>query len=240
MNPPHPATPAKRAPDVIADALMARIRHGELLPGTMLPTERELCEAFDASRPTVREAVARIQLMGFATTEAGRRPRAARPSLEGILRATGSTILGLLGEGQSAAHLEQMRQFIEVGAVRDATKKANTLQISRIKQALDDNFAAIGTPDFGKTDILFHRSIVSVTDNPVLLTVHDIFISRLIEQRPSLPDQNARDIRVYGEHRAVFQGLLEGDEVAATGSMDRHLARSYRERLAASEPANEP
>ena len=44
---------------VVFEGLLARIRQGDLEPGAQLPTEAELCEAFEVSRTVVREAVAR-------------------------------------------------------------------------------------------------------------------------------------------------------------------------------------
>ena len=41
----------------VADTLRRRILHGEFGPGERLPTERELCELFSASRITIRRSL---------------------------------------------------------------------------------------------------------------------------------------------------------------------------------------
>jgi GntR family transcriptional regulator len=67
--------PAKKSAPryrVIADVLLEEVRKGRYPLGSLLPTEAKLCERFDASRHTVREALRVITQKGLIT----RRPRA--------------------------------------------------------------------------------------------------------------------------------------------------------------------
>lgn len=222
----------------IADVLIAQIRQGEFEVNDALPTERDLCSRFDASRPTVREALALVQHRGYLDAGGGRRPRARRPVLAEVLRNAGGSIRDILGDVESNAHLEQMRSFIEVGAVREAAIRAGTVDIARIRAALDNNRLAIGTPAFAQTDIMFHRAIVAVAANPVILTLHDMFVSEMLAVRPAERDPAAHDRIVYAEHRAIFDALIKGDVHASIDEMDRHLARSFRDRLASAGAAD--
>lgn len=228
----------RRAPDLIADELIAQIRGGDFPPDTPLPTERELCERFAASRPTVREALAQIQMRGYATAGVGKRPRAALPSIATVLRGTGDLIREVLGDAESGAHLEQMRQFIESGAAREAANRADQIHLAKLQAALEQNFNAIGTADFAPTDIAFHRALVSVVGNPLILTLHDMFVSTMIAHRPPTDDAARYDRIAYDEHREIYHAVLDGDVVTATDVMDRHLARSYRARLKAPQQAS--
>ncbi|WP_299345563.1 FCD domain-containing protein [uncultured Maritalea sp.] len=221
----------KRAADAIADALIGQIRNGSITLNDALPTERELCEQFSASRPTVREALSQMQMRGYVETGGGKRPRAAKPSIQAILMTTGSHLREILGDAESAAHLEQMRQFIEAGAAREAANRADNVQITKLQTALEKNFTSIGTVDFPATDIAFHRAIVSVVGNPVILQLHDMFVSALLEHRPAMSEPEKHDTIAYEEHREIYQAILNGDVVTATNVTEKHLARSYRARL---------
>jgi len=222
----------KRASELMAQVLIEEIRSGMLPVGDALPTERELCDRFDASRPTVREALVLMQSGGYISTAAGKRPRADKPTIENIILTAGDHIREILGQAESGAHLEQMRQFVETGAVREAARKASNVQITLIRNALSDNFAAIGSETFPQTDIAFHRSIVAVVDNPIILTLHDRFVSVMLASRPALVERQQHDETMYEEHRCIYEAILRGDMVEATDIMDRHLERSYRSRLA--------
>jgi GntR family transcriptional regulator, sialic acid-inducible nan operon repressor len=229
----------RRASETIAEALIAEIRAGVMAQEAPLPTERELCERFNASRPTVREALAQMQLRGYVTAGAGRRPRASKPSLQTVLQAAGGHVREILGDAESGAHLEQMRQFIETGAAREAAMRADNVQLSKLQAALERNFDAIGTGAFPGTDIAFHRALVSVIGNPVILALHDMFVSAMLAARPQNEDPDRYDRNSYDEHRQIYQAILDGDVITATDVMDRHLARSYRARLKTPRSANE-
>jgi DNA-binding FadR family transcriptional regulator len=221
----------RRTPDLIADALITEIRDGSITTGTPLPTERDLCERFSASRPTVREALSQMQIRGYVFSGAGKRPRAQRPSIATVLKGTGDHIRDILGDAEGGAHLEQMRQFIETGAAREAAKRADNIHLTKLQAALERNFEAIGTPQFAPTDIAFHRILVSIIDNPVILTLHDMFVSTMLAHRPPTADAERHNRIAYDEHRAIYQAILGSDVVTATDVMDQHLARSYRARL---------
>lgn len=224
-------SPQERVPQLVAEALIEKIRDGAIPVGAPLPTERQLCEDFDTSRPTIREALALMQMRGFVDAGGGRRPRASRPSLQTILHSAAGHIRDLLGGPESGAHLEQMRQFIETGAAREAAIRGDRVQIARLQDALERNKAAIGTPEFATSDIAFHRALVSIVGNPVILTLHDMFVSDLLAQRAPVDDPAKHDAIAFEEHRAIYEAVLNGDVMTATNVMDRHLERSYRARL---------
>src|SRR3712207_3717315 len=50
----------------VADQLREAILDGRLPAGAVLPAERELCEQFDVSRTSVREALRVLQAQGLA------------------------------------------------------------------------------------------------------------------------------------------------------------------------------
>lgn len=221
-----------RTADSIANAIIDEIRLGTLRTGEVIPTERELCDRFSASRPTVREAIAQMQIRGFVDVGGGRRPRAILPNLLDVLSSAGEHIRYILGDAETGAHLEQMRQYIEAGAAREAALHANNSLLAKLSTALNDNFEAIGTKDFPKTDIEFHRQLVSFVGNPVMLTLHDMFVNSMLATRPTHVDAAKYDRIGYDEHRRIYEAIHAGDPQEATRVIDQHLTRAYRARLA--------
>lgn len=59
-----------------------RIVSGDWLPGTQVPSERELCEQFKISRITVRQAIAELATEGRLTRTQGRGTFVASPRIE--------------------------------------------------------------------------------------------------------------------------------------------------------------
>ena len=81
---PLPAPPVSTARprlfDEIAEALLGRIRSGELKPGDRLPPERRLVEEFGASRTAVREALRALAARGLVESHVGRGTFVHRPT----------------------------------------------------------------------------------------------------------------------------------------------------------------
>ena len=52
--------------------LLEQIVTGEFAPGTQLPTEKELCDLYHVSRPTVRQALVGLESQNLVRREQGR------------------------------------------------------------------------------------------------------------------------------------------------------------------------
>ena len=71
----------------LRELLKGEITSGRWAVGSRLPSERELCEKFDLSRTTVREAIAALVNEGLLTRDRGRGTFVAEPKiLEGLLQ----------------------------------------------------------------------------------------------------------------------------------------------------------
>jgi GntR family transcriptional regulator of arabinose operon len=56
----------------VSEILMQRILDGEWPPGTSLPAEPDLCEEFGVARGTLRQALSKLESMGYVRRERGR------------------------------------------------------------------------------------------------------------------------------------------------------------------------
>ena len=227
-----PRSQSQSAPQEIVTVLEAEIRAGTIQQDTPVPTERELCQRFGASRPTVREALIHLQTRGFIHSGNGKRPVVARPSVQQIIQEVNERLCSVLGDTQTSAYLEQMRQFIETGAAREASRHATSVQIAPIKMALDSCGKTIGKPAFVDADIAFHKQLVAILDNPVISAVHGMFTAQVIKLRPSADNRQLADQKTFDEHTTIFRAILDGDAEVATQLLDQHLIRSFRQRLA--------
>ena len=66
----QPVKPTKIA-DVIVHQLESLILEGTFKPGERLPPERELSERFQVSRPSLREAIRKLEARGMVQTRRG-------------------------------------------------------------------------------------------------------------------------------------------------------------------------
>lgn len=109
----------------IADILMKRITTNEWNVGYMIPTEKELCEQFHVSRPTMRSALSVLVNHGYLERVKGKGSYVSRPKiLEDAVVFQESFSRGLNAEG-----LEVQTEVLEQRTVEADETVANALGI---------------------------------------------------------------------------------------------------------------
>lgn len=153
-------TPAvsRSAAAQVADQLVLAMREDRLRPGHRLPAERELAERFGVSRPTLREALAALELAGIVQSQKGR----------GTVVVGTSSRVATWGVEILPPQVFEARMAIEPELARLAAEKRYAKDIAGLHVALDDlekEFAGTGTYT---TDIPVHRAIARAAHNPIL------------------------------------------------------------------------
>jgi GntR family transcriptional regulator, N-acetylglucosamine utilization regulator len=76
----------------LKEIIRERIRSGEWAPGSLIPSERELCERYGISRMTTRQSVGELVTEGLLYREQGKGTYVGRPKIaQQLLRLTGFT-----------------------------------------------------------------------------------------------------------------------------------------------------
>lgn len=214
--------------DAIVEHFQTLIVEGTLAPGERLPPERELAEQLDVSRPSLREALQKLETRGLIEIRQGGRtfvkdalgptitdPLAqlihAHPELGGDLVEFRKALEGV------AAHLAAMR----------ATEEDREILAARF-QAMEEAHAHGDPAQEAEADTGFHLCIADAAHNVILLHVMRSLFN-LMQQEPSTNRttlyrrKSARDI-LLKQHRDLFQGIMDGDAEAAHESALVHLS----------------
>ncbi|MEE3626537.1 FadR/GntR family transcriptional regulator [Nitrospirillum sp. BR 11752] len=215
----------------VADAIAADIRQGVHAPGQRLPSERDLAETFDVSRPTVREAMIALEILGLVEARHG----------SGIYvteQALASEAAAELDIG--AFELTEARRLVEgeVAALAAATITDQELtELAALVAEIGEENArnAVGE----QADRRFHLAIARATRNTALVGV----VEQLWDMRYQSPLcmamlERARTVgdqpRVE-EHQRILHSLAARDGQAARAAMRDHLGRVIEGLLAATE-----
>ncbi len=76
----------------LQEIIRERIRNGELAPGSLIPSERELCERYGISRMTARQAISGLEAEGLLYREQGKGTFVGQPVIaQQLLQLTGFT-----------------------------------------------------------------------------------------------------------------------------------------------------
>ncbi len=198
------------------------IMEGNLSPGDVLPTERELAQSFGISRGTLREAFRILEREGLidARPGGGRYLSKALDIIEDKNRIMDNI------ERATIIELLEARELFETGIVELAAKRATEEDIAEIEAA----FAKWGeidrdADDRSKPDQAFHLSIAKATHNVVLLNMielHMDLLQRTLNKTAKIP---GRKSEVYEEHLLILQAIKEHDPVKARLALLNHLGK---------------
>jgi DNA-binding FadR family transcriptional regulator len=213
---------------LIASAIAKEIHSGRMEEGSMLSSERQLCDRFGVGRSIIREAIRQLEMMGLVELRKGHRPRVAYPSFSGLLASISDASRLFFSGTEGGAHMEQARLFLETSMVRYAAHSATRAQIAKMVAAIEKADAVVDDlPRFRDADVAFHRALAEVPGNPIFIALHDAFVGGLMRARPDPADTARHNRRSNDEHKGVVQAIIARDAAAAEAILTKHLTRNF-------------
>jgi GntR family transcriptional repressor for pyruvate dehydrogenase complex len=200
------------------------IQDGRLPPGTLLPPERQLMAMFGVGRTSIREALFALNRMGLVQVRNGERPRVTAPTPEKLIAELSGAVRYFLLAPHGAEKFQEVRELFEIGVARIAAERRTDEDLLRLGEALEANVNSSGdVRRFEQTDVAFHYALAVVTQNPILVAVHDALVEWLTSQRTlALRHPDAERLAIEG-HRRVFEAVRDRNPEEAGKAMEDHL-----------------
>ena len=165
----------------VVDQIQTSILDGKITPGSKLPPERDLCELFQTSRGTLREALRILEQKNLIEIRLGVNGGAYVRNPNSELMAENLAML-IRSNEVGLEHLEEFREGIEGDVASLAAQRATAADIEQLqnllagaKQLCEQGLGR--WPDFVRLDEQIHMAIAKVAGNPlydfVLRSVHD-------------------------------------------------------------------
>ncbi|WP_026016613.1 FadR/GntR family transcriptional regulator [Catenovulum agarivorans] len=210
----------------VVDKIEEGIDNGSYLPGTRLPSERELSELFNVSRPTLREAIIALEVRGRVEvrTNAGvyvmNQEDKAKKSAVSHISAFELTQARALVEGEAAA----------LAAVSITPEELDKL--GELVEMLDDEASS------DEADRDFHLTICQSTRNKAL--IHTIQNLWELRKQPSVQQAHSyicsqSTAQRKEEHNVIYQALKARKPEQARSAMHKHFNRLINALFEASE-----
>jgi GntR family transcriptional regulator, sialic acid-inducible nan operon repressor len=222
--------PRRKLYHEVVSRLLQRIRTGEFPSGAHLPSERQLMESYGVGRPAVREALLTLQRMGLIEISHGERARVLEPTARAVVNQIADLAQHLLATSpQSLEHLKEARVFFEVGMVRIAATKANPTDVARLEAALTEHERSLADlTHFAAKDMIFHRTIASISGNPIYLALSEAMFEWLSKFHVELIRVPGAERLTIDEHRLIFERIADHDPDGAAAAMTSHLMRANK------------
>jgi GntR family transcriptional repressor for pyruvate dehydrogenase complex len=214
----------------VASAISAAIQAGTYKPGQKLPPERDLADEFAVSRPTVREAMIALDIMGLVEARHG----------SGIY-VTGSKVEAAPADLDIGAfELTEARRLFEGEAAALAATTITDEELAELESILADMVEENRQDLQGEqADRRFHVTIAKSTRNSAIaMVVETLWDLRyksplcisMLERARQLGDRPRVD-----EHRDIVAALRTRDPRQARAAMHHHLGRVIDGLLTATE-----
>ena len=208
----------------VVDGIQAMIQRGELEPGDLLMSERDLSDHFGVGRPSVRQALFVLDRMKLIEIRNGGRAQVRMPTAEGLFEELAKPIRYMMNQPEWVAQFEGVRFFMETGLARHAAEFATPEQIEQLSEVLTRNGAAIGQPkEFKDSDLAFHICISEMSGNPVLLNMYTASRDWMTREGLYLNIDEVHDRKAHIAHTKVFAAIADNDPDRAEAAMRTHL-----------------
>jgi GntR family transcriptional repressor for pyruvate dehydrogenase complex len=161
----RPTLTRSRIADQIFHDLKAQIIGGALLRGARLPTEKDLCEVYEVSVPTVREAIRALSVIGLIEVRHGSGAYVTA-NAEALVAMSLSAVIQLetVGVGDALGMLSVLNTYAAASAVRLATPA----DIHRLRDAAEALVDVQSAQRAASSVRAFHHALVKAAHNPLL------------------------------------------------------------------------
>jgi DNA-binding FadR family transcriptional regulator len=212
----------------VLDRLLLRIRAGEWGPGDQLPSERDIMEAYGVGRPAVREAMQAMERSGIVEIVHGERARVVVPTADLLIEQIAGGAQHLLRmQPDMLGHMKDARLFLETGLARIAAERATPGDITRLRQRLDDQRAALTESElFLQRDMMFHREIAIIAGNPIFPAIVEALFSWASAYYQTIVRAPGAEQITLAEHTRILEAIAINDAAEAAQAMHEHLTRA--------------
>jgi GntR family transcriptional repressor for pyruvate dehydrogenase complex len=196
----------------IADSVAMQIRQlivdRELKPGDHLPSQAELAEKLRVGRPSIREALKKLEALGLLEIKHGCSTKVSQVDLESfigqivpVLELTGTDVLNLL----------EAKEIIEMKCAELAAHRATKSELDKMEQYLRTMLEnAEDEEKLAEADYLFHLTIIESAKNPVIDEIMKMIgsmIHRAVEKTAGLRQWQSISLEL---HKRLFGAIHEG------------------------------
>lgn len=219
----RPST-ASAVDDLVAN-IRALISDQGLKVGDSLPTERELCERFQASRNTVREAMRILKAYGIVSV----RPKVGATIIDDRMeRALDLFAFNTLEVSRSTfTDIQGFRTLLEVASVEELFERITADDIADLERANDEMADAASAVEASEVDFRFHTRLIEVLGNKAILDVYKIMKPVILKIMVRGKTRRTFSTTTHAEHAAIIEALSARDRIAYQYRMKSHLEAGF-------------
>lgn len=224
---PFEPVPAEKLSHLVVRQIELLILRGILRPNERLPSERELSEKLEVSRPSLREAIADLQDRGLLCT----RPGSGVFVSKDLSAAFPPALANLFATHDEAVFdYIDFRRDIEGLAAERAAKLGSDTDLRVIDTIFSKMEAAHNKrnpKDESGLDADFHMAIIEASHNVILLhmmrSMFDLLRQGVFYNRQIMFQQRTTREAILEQHRAINTAIQSRDASGARKAVEDHM-----------------
>lgn len=238
-----PVIPRQALHQTVQDRIKRFIIERGYRPGDPLPAEAELARALGVSRPSLREAMKALQILGVVETRHGAGTFVGRFSFSPMVDGLIFRIRSDLGRDvQTIRDLLEIRMTLENALVTRVATDRTPEHLAEMRAIVERmETCAARHEEFFEEDRLFHEALYRPLGNALVVTLIQAFWEVLSRVRDELRFVPVPPTVTAADHRRIVQALEAGDQAAAAEAMTTHfdgIMHRIREPEAMAEPSS--
>ncbi|KKB11050.1 hypothetical protein VE25_14805 [Devosia geojensis] len=215
--------PLKRAglTELLVARILGLVTTGSLKPGDQLPPERKLAETFHVSRPTLREALRALAVLGVVEVRHGGGVFVSRLEASDLL---GPLTFFLTLRSTEVDKLYEARRLIEGEIAALAAERGDAAAHDELEALIDRQEEAKADPArYRDVDTAFHKRLGDLAGNEFLaraaqsLNILGQEFRKIASETPNVIATSIAD------HRAVLAAIRAGNPAEAREAMATHM-----------------
>ncbi|MFY9643327.1 MAG: FCD domain-containing protein [Rhodomicrobium sp.] len=216
--------------DSIINQIEILILDGALKPGNQLPPEREFAQTLGVSRPSLREALLKLEARGLVSARRGggyavadvTAPTLTDPLVH-LLQRHPPAALDIL---ELRHGLEAVAAYLAAQRATEADKKEISKRYAALLKADKDGNDELLSAD---ADLEFHLSVADASHNVALMHVmrglmNLIRTSTLRFRQWIFRLHDGSKSILTDQHRGIYEAVMKGDARAAREAVNLHLS----------------
>ncbi len=206
-------------------------------PGDRLPSERTLAQQFHISRPSLREALRILSVLGLIEIKVGDGIYVKGVNFLPYIESVNLSISSRLQmERDSFIKLWEVRKILEVGMVDLSTRQITEAFLKGLWRCIEEMEKNIDNQDvFISSGIRFHRLIAEAGQNEILILIWDT-LANLIRRSHDKIYRTARSPRrSLLAHKRIYFALKKRNVLKAMEAMKQHMLEEEKALVAALE-----
>ena len=212
----------------IVEQIKNLIIRGDLKPSDKLPSERDLAKIFNVGRPTVREAIRTLSLLGLVEINHGQKGTIVKHfALEPYIESFQDQMsLMLKMKKTTIQQLTEVRGALDTRIALLAAERATKDQLQKMENLLKEmETCTNNTKAYLNKAVEYHKAMAISTNNPIFYAIWSAFFGLILDLYEGILDRIGGDVlcRLCSTNLEVFKAILTKEPKKILKAMGRHL-----------------